>query len=565
MEPWPSSTCAPCPSPPPRRGGSRSCSAGSCSTAPAWRCRSARRSASNPWDVLHEGLARHLPLSFGLITAVTGVVVLLLWIPLRQRPGVGTVANVVVIAVSVDVALALIPEPAGLPARGRADGRRDRAQRRRVGRLRRRPARPRPARRADDRPGRAHRLVDPAGPHRHRADRARGRLAARRHRRHRHRRSTRWRSARSPRRSCRCSRSATPRGPRAATAGPRRAARPAPARARRPSPRPSRRASLPSTPDQRRHDRADAELDRAEQRGRRARRLAVAGQRQRGRVRQRRGRRRTAPPTAAPGRRPGRRRPVAASTSSAAPATRAERPAPNGSSSRGSKRRSSAALSWVAADQEQRAGAEDAARTAARSSPNSSWKTNELPGDVAEQRRHRQPGHQDQPDERAVAQQAAVGRAGVPRTPSGRRRSAGSVSGRARAATATSMQPEHGQHDEHAAPGGEAQHLAAEGRREHRGHAHHQHQPGEQGRRGAPGEQVAHDRHRDHRRGGRADALQHPQPAEHGDVRRHEAQQRRERRARRRRPAAAAGARRCPTAGRPAAGRARGRPACRSA
>jgi uncharacterized membrane protein YczE len=71
----------------------------------------------NPWDVLHEGLAEQTPLSFGLITAVTGVVVLLLWIPLRQRPGVGTVANVLVIAVAVDVALALLPAPAGLPAR----------------------------------------------------------------------------------------------------------------------------------------------------------------------------------------------------------------------------------------------------------------------------------------------------------------------------------------------------------------------------------------------------------------------------------------------------------------
>jgi uncharacterized membrane protein YczE len=41
----------------------------------------------NPWDVLHEGLAKQTPLSFGLITAITGVIVLLLWIPLRQRPG----------------------------------------------------------------------------------------------------------------------------------------------------------------------------------------------------------------------------------------------------------------------------------------------------------------------------------------------------------------------------------------------------------------------------------------------------------------------------------------------
>lgn len=71
----------------------------------------------NPWDVLHEGLAGRTPLSFGLVTALTGVVVLLLWVPLRQRPGLGTVANVLVIAVSVDVALALLPAPGALPAR----------------------------------------------------------------------------------------------------------------------------------------------------------------------------------------------------------------------------------------------------------------------------------------------------------------------------------------------------------------------------------------------------------------------------------------------------------------
>ena len=70
----------------------------------------------NPWDVLHEGLTEQTPLSFGVVTAITGVVVLLLWIPLRQRPGVGTVANVVVIAVTVDVALALVPAPTELPA-----------------------------------------------------------------------------------------------------------------------------------------------------------------------------------------------------------------------------------------------------------------------------------------------------------------------------------------------------------------------------------------------------------------------------------------------------------------
>ncbi|MET9631007.1 hypothetical protein ABZX92_26415 [Lentzea sp. NPDC006480] len=68
----------------------------------------------DPWDVLHEGLTKRTGLSFGLITAITGVVVLLAWIPLRQRPGVGTIANVVLIAVSVDVSLAIIPAPQGL-------------------------------------------------------------------------------------------------------------------------------------------------------------------------------------------------------------------------------------------------------------------------------------------------------------------------------------------------------------------------------------------------------------------------------------------------------------------
>jgi uncharacterized membrane protein YczE len=71
----------------------------------------------DPWDTFHQGVANHLPLSFGTVTALTGLAVLLLWMPLRQRPGVGTVANVVVIAVSVDVALALLAAPTGLVAR----------------------------------------------------------------------------------------------------------------------------------------------------------------------------------------------------------------------------------------------------------------------------------------------------------------------------------------------------------------------------------------------------------------------------------------------------------------
>ncbi|GGG06064.1 membrane protein [Rhodococcoides trifolii] len=71
----------------------------------------------DPWDVFHQGVADNTGLSFGTVTALTGVVVLLIWIPLRQRPGFGTVANVVVIAVSVDAALALIPTVEPLAAR----------------------------------------------------------------------------------------------------------------------------------------------------------------------------------------------------------------------------------------------------------------------------------------------------------------------------------------------------------------------------------------------------------------------------------------------------------------
>ncbi|MFB9905145.1 membrane protein YczE [Allokutzneria oryzae] len=64
----------------------------------------------DPWDVLHEGLTTRIGLSFGTVTAITGLVVLLAWLPLRQVPGIGTVANVVVIALAVDATLALLPE-----------------------------------------------------------------------------------------------------------------------------------------------------------------------------------------------------------------------------------------------------------------------------------------------------------------------------------------------------------------------------------------------------------------------------------------------------------------------
>ncbi|WP_371286985.1 YitT family protein [Mycobacterium sp. PS03-16] len=71
----------------------------------------------DPWDVLHQGLARHTGMTIGTASAVVGGAVLLAWIPLRNRPGVGTVANVVVIAVTVDAALAVLPAPTALPVR----------------------------------------------------------------------------------------------------------------------------------------------------------------------------------------------------------------------------------------------------------------------------------------------------------------------------------------------------------------------------------------------------------------------------------------------------------------
>jgi uncharacterized membrane protein YczE len=71
-----------------------------------------------PWDVLHQGLSRHLGGSIGLWSMVVGALVLLGWVPLRERPGVGTLSNVLVIGVSVDAALAVLPVPSAWALRG---------------------------------------------------------------------------------------------------------------------------------------------------------------------------------------------------------------------------------------------------------------------------------------------------------------------------------------------------------------------------------------------------------------------------------------------------------------
>ena len=68
----------------------------------------------DPWDVFHQGLARHSGLAIGTWSILVGLVVLLLWIPLRQLPGIGTVANVVLIGGTMDIVLSLVHSPNSL-------------------------------------------------------------------------------------------------------------------------------------------------------------------------------------------------------------------------------------------------------------------------------------------------------------------------------------------------------------------------------------------------------------------------------------------------------------------
>lgn len=68
----------------------------------------------DPWDVLHQGLSRTFGLQVGTWAIIVGALVLLGWLPLRQRPGVGTVCNVVVIGLVINLTLAAVPAPHGL-------------------------------------------------------------------------------------------------------------------------------------------------------------------------------------------------------------------------------------------------------------------------------------------------------------------------------------------------------------------------------------------------------------------------------------------------------------------
>lgn len=70
-----------------------------------------------PWDVLHSGAIRHLPITLGQAVVLFSFVVLLLWLPLRERPGLGTLANAVVVGLSADATLAVLESPDQLWAR----------------------------------------------------------------------------------------------------------------------------------------------------------------------------------------------------------------------------------------------------------------------------------------------------------------------------------------------------------------------------------------------------------------------------------------------------------------
>ncbi|MFF7857707.1 YitT family protein [Streptomyces sp. NPDC007904] len=70
-----------------------------------------------PWNVLHQGLSERTGLSMGVVLTLVGAAVLLLWIPLRQRPGLGTVSNVLVIGAAMDATLAVLPDADGMAVR----------------------------------------------------------------------------------------------------------------------------------------------------------------------------------------------------------------------------------------------------------------------------------------------------------------------------------------------------------------------------------------------------------------------------------------------------------------
>ncbi|MGQ4513475.1 membrane protein YczE [Streptomyces sp. DW26H14] len=70
-----------------------------------------------PWNVLNQGVGELVDLPIGTVSIIVGAVVLLLWVPLRQRPGLGTVSNVFVVGLAIDATTALVPRPDALATR----------------------------------------------------------------------------------------------------------------------------------------------------------------------------------------------------------------------------------------------------------------------------------------------------------------------------------------------------------------------------------------------------------------------------------------------------------------
>lgn len=71
----------------------------------------------DPWNVFHQGLSDLTGLSIGVISILSGVVVMLLWVPLRLKPGLGTILNILMIGLSLDAFMAVIPDLDGWPLR----------------------------------------------------------------------------------------------------------------------------------------------------------------------------------------------------------------------------------------------------------------------------------------------------------------------------------------------------------------------------------------------------------------------------------------------------------------
>jgi len=74
----------------------------------------------DPWNVFHQGVTKHVDLTIGQVTVISSLALLALWVPLRQRPGVGTIANALVVGPVFDLGIAVLPTAHGVPAQATA-------------------------------------------------------------------------------------------------------------------------------------------------------------------------------------------------------------------------------------------------------------------------------------------------------------------------------------------------------------------------------------------------------------------------------------------------------------